>query len=463
MKPRAKNSPGHRVCFFPANRNCWEEYLFIAKKIQAGNLAQPYMLAEFELEERGADFRQAEGLPLHVLAPLQEEAAPGAIERILCKVRGEEAGASFAVRRLGKRLDAREAAINEALEEIRPDTVVLSNGRTTLRDLPMIKACRERGVRTVALPLALPAYGAALTSRRRGRSYEGKHYPDLMSRHPGQYMFDQSKREPVSFFPAHAISELEARGMLPPNPWVVGADLCDSVLLAGENERSLLLDDGAEPERLLVTGLRAHDLLYELLDRKNELRIELAEKYGLSAAGKWMIAALPQSAEEGVLSWERHWQEIHFVCQALKDLAAPTLISLHPRMQREQYAFVEKKYGLPIAEERLADLLPAGDIFSSSFSSTVQWAVLCGIPSVIWPWFGVDYDVYDPFPGIRVVRRKDQLNAAYQQLLHDDDLFGRMALEQSRQADRLSPFDGRCMERIVEAICAELLSPSQER
>jgi hypothetical protein len=422
--------------------------------MQSKGMAKPVILADTTLEESGVDFRQVVDLPLHIMPPMTEEEAPGIIERALFKVGGPSSVLPFTRKRCRKQFSAREAAFNKALDQVCPDIVVLSNGRTSMRDLPLIKICRERGVRSIAFPVALPAYGASLTSRRKGQFFKGKYYPSLVRKYPGQYLTDQSSGETVSYYPAHMILELESAGILPPNPWVVGANLCDTVLLAGENERDLLLGGGAEPERLSVTGLRAHDSLYELLGKKEELRKHLSEKYGLPAHGKLMIAALPQSAEEGMLTWERHWQEIRFICQTIKEIGAPTLISLHPRMKREQYGFVETEYGLPIAEERLADFLPVGDIFSSSFSSTVQWAVLCGIPSVIWPWFGVDYDVFDPFSGIKVVKKKDQLSISYQQLISDENLFSGMALEQRRQADRFSPFDGRCMERIIEVICA---------
>jgi hypothetical protein len=121
-------------------------------------------------------------------------------------------------------------------------------------------------------------------------------------------------------------------------------------------------------------------------------------------------------------------------------------------MKYETYKFIEQQYKIYIAKEKLADILPVADIFSATFSSTVQWAVLCEIPAIVFDFYGLNYTCYDFLKGVIKVNEKSKLEKEINRLLNDDEYYKKMAKEQAKIAGYISPFDGKCLERIADVI-----------
>ena len=136
----------------------------------------------------------------------------------------------------------------------------------------------------------------------------------------------------------------------------------------------------------------------------------------------------------------------------LLEMEANCLISLHPKMDLRRYRFIEAEYGIPISTERLVDILPAAGIFAATFSSTVQWAVLCRVPTVLFDFYGFNYPMYESLKGVKVVTDKMAFAPHLRRLLLNQEYYLEMSSEQEKMAACISPFDGRCMERILAVI-----------
>ena len=108
---------------------------------------------------------------------------------------------------------------------------------------------------------------------------------------------------------------------------------------------------------------------------------KICKKYNLCPDKKIIICALPQLAEHNILDWENHWKEIEFLVSTISSRKQNLILSLHPKMEREKYLFLEEKYNCKIAEERLFEFLPIADLFIATFSSTIIWSVFCEISS----------------------------------------------------------------------------------
>ena len=109
----------------------------------------------------------------------------------------------------------------------------------------------------------------------------------------------------------------------------------------------------------------------------------ILEKYQLDNESEIVIIALPQFVEHNELPWREHWEEIHFLLKTLDGQPNKNiLISLHPRMDKKNYTFLEHQYDVKILNERLADVLPIADLFVATYSGTVMGCI-CGVKSVV--------------------------------------------------------------------------------
>jgi len=369
----------------------------------------------------------------------------------------DASGFSFKRRegQLSDLLQKRLIAIKKVLLETNPVSVVVTGDRHQVGgwEPAVLKACRELNILTIIPPISFTANVKDLPfSRRHKKLFQADLFPKVKAKYPKQYIYDDVSKSNIFFYPPFLIEALAKSDMLPENPWVMGGGHSTFILADGEETKQRYIMLGCKPEKIIITGHPTHDNLYGLYKNRHSLRNNLNREYGFDPNKKLIIAALPQLAEHGIKDWKTHWDEIRFLCNTFSQLQANCLISLHPKMKYNQYKFIEDEYNIPISKQPLSEILPAADIFASTFSSTIQWAVLCQIPSIVFDFYGFNYTMYDYLTGIRIINKKTELLGELEKLIKDESYYAHMAAEQKRFSDYISPFDGKCMKRIADVI-----------
>ena len=358
-------------------------------------------------------------------------------------------------------LQKRLVAIKKILLQTNPVSVVVTGDRHQADgwEPAVLKACRELNIPAVIPPVSITANIESLPVTRRSRKiFQADNFPEVKAKYPKQYIYDKVSKSNIFFYPPFLIKALAKSDMLPENPWVMGGGNSTFVLADGEETKKRYIRFGCKQEKIIVTGHPTHDNLYGLYNNRHNLRNDLNQKYDFDPDKKLIIIALPQLAEHGIKDWKSHWDEIRFLCDIFSGQQTNCLISLHPKMKYDQYKFIEDEYNIPISEPPLSEILPAADIFAATFSSTIQWTVLCGIPSIVFDFYGFNYTTYDYLTGIKIINKKTELYGELDKLIKDENYYAHMSAEQKRFSDYISPFDGRCMERIVNI----LLQPKME-
>lgn len=446
------------VVFLAVKKHSLAELCDLAALVRAEDCARVSVVIPPELESPAKELCRGLGLDYRALPPQAPKAVGlgesllGLAERVARKLMGWAGGRLFAQRRYARELDYQLLNARRILDEMRPAYLVLTNGRLRNWELAFMKAAGERGIRRVVPCYAFSGLALDLVQARKSGDHQARFHARAARRYPRQFFVDPRRGESYSFYPAYMLGAAERAGALPPNPWVPGGNLCELVMVTGMEAQRLMVENGAEARRLVITGQLSHDILHERLRDKERLSVQLRQGYGLADQGKLVALAMPQYGEHGTLPWPEHWRCAHLLCESLRRSGAACLVSLHPRMDPSAYRFVEDQYGLRIAEERLADILPACDLFVSNLSSTLEWAVLCGIPAVAVNFANVDQYHFGGLQGVEVARDPDDFAVRLDRMLSDERHYGEAVQGQVQRRADLSPFDGRCGQRIMSAI-----------
>ena len=358
-------------------------------------------------------------------------------------------------KQLSELLHKRLVAIKKILLETNPVSVVVTGDRHQADgwEPALLKACRDLNIPAIIPPISFTANSEGLPVTRRGRkAFYADKFLEVKARYPKQYIYDGVSKSNIFFYPPSLMEALAKNDMLPENPWVMGGGHSTFVLADGEETKERYVRLGCKPKKIIVTGHPGHDNLHSLYKNRQNLKNNLNQEYDFDPDKKLIMIALPQLAEHGIKDWKTHWNEIRFLCDVFSRQQANCLISLHPKMKYEQYEFIENQYGIPILKRSLSEILPAADIFAATFSSTVQWAVLCGIPSIVFDFYGLNYTMYDYLTGTKIINKKTELPGELDKLINDENYYANMAAEQQKFSGYISPFDGKCMERIVDVI-----------
>ena len=342
----------------------------------------------------------------------------------------------------------------ELLRRLKPRCVLVPDDRSLAGGfLPaMIKACKDLDVHNLIPPISHAGDQTDLTNLGNRARLVVSGVEWFKQAYPKQVVQNSRTGQWHSFYTIVTTRLLRRFGVLPTNPWVLGGGNCALVLADGEECRERYLRAGCAPDKIRITGHVSTDSIYSGYQRRDELKQQLVERYGLDSERPLLLLALPQFAEHGQMSWQEHWDELHFLCRAAAVSNADVLVSLHPKMDAVRYDFIQSDYGIAVAEQPMREIIPAADLFVATFSSTVIWAVLCNIPTLVPDIFRIDYGMFDRMDNVEVISDMDKFEQRLKQLAADTGQ--REALKKAGlpAINWLSPFDGRSGKRVVEAI-----------
>lgn len=341
-------------------------------------------------------------------------------------------------------------SFSELFDTVKPDIVAASSDRGRWDDLTILRLCRERGVPSVLIPFSIAADKEDMPLIRRDMVYEADLFPEIRDKYPAMVAEDYRTGERRFFYAPWTIVALDKMGLLPEDPWVQGGGNSDIVLVDGELAKRRLVSFGCIPEKIRVTGMASYDSLFKGGQDKAALRNTLNFRYGFVSKSPLVIFAVPVFFEHKIKSWDENHRFLTTISKVLRGSGCNLLISLHPKMDRSRYLFFEE-YGFSLAEERLAAVLPAADVFLTTVSSTSLWAAGLGIAQIILNDTGLPDTFYRHLPNTFF----DDLSCerSFESLLRKT--LRRASQNGAVKHDGIIMLDGRATERIVDLLMGQ--------
>lgn len=165
-------------------------------------------------------------------------------------------------------------------------------------------------------------------------------------------------------------------------PWIIGGGDATVVALSNKEDYEELLglchDEEIQKKYVLTKGIEETLISGSFLNRE-VLRKIICKKYGIKGE-KVFIFALPQLYEHKMASWEVCRYNVVKITERLLSQDADILISLHPKMEKERYQFIENDDRVRIVDEALSSIIGMADAFVVlDDCSTKEWAESLGI------------------------------------------------------------------------------------
>lgn len=356
----------------------------------------------------------------------------------------------------------RKENVQKLFDEHHFDSIVVAGDRHLFYENVILFEAKKRNVPCYIPPISISnnPQDSAKYKLTKAANYDVTDNIDFQEKWPEQCCKIQQGKI-ATFYEFWRIRPLFELDVLPPSPWIMGAGLSTRYMVGGEADANRYIANGVADKKLLVTGDSEFDELYQVFLNKEDLFRNIVEKYRLSKKRKIIIVALPQLYEHGLLPYDEHMDVIYTICKALQKTKSNVLVSLHPKMDINNYQFLKSEYDLSIIEERLSDILPIAAVFiTGKGSSTWIWSVLCEIPVLVCDWYGHDAEISDSNYGVSAIKNKNHLETKLANLINDDKHYDEI-VEQCRKSKHLvGRFDGRCGERIARQILNLNLSGS---
>lgn len=344
-----------------------------------------------------------------------------------------------------------------------PHALILYGDRHLGFEQALIKLFKDKDLPSIIIPVATSDPEASVYLRRNNREFfcSGIAAPLLnrVAKHINYGWVYKLKGKEYLFYSSGKALAGYFLDMISLNPWYIGGGHSTLVGVESEEIKKRYLKFGIPEEKIIVTGHPSHDHLFEKYNNRDLLKKEVCKKYDFNERNKLIICAVPHMAEHNIITWDTHWVIINLLVQNLAKTGHNILLSLHPKSGLNKYQLLEKKYACRISDEPLKEILAAADIFVATFSSTLQWAIICRIPFIIVDFYKFNYTFLDHISGIIKVTNGEDFISALKRIIDDEKYYAEIKMNLDKYGS-LTPFDGLSRKRIIQVI--ELLVKKEE-
>lgn len=341
---------------------------------------------------------------------------------------------------------------NKALklfDEFSPTVVFAFGDRHIDLEAPILMAAKERGVKVIIPYVTFSDKSGLLTIRK---VIHGLHIFSNISLYRLYSIFRLKSQVYENYFyqtPSvlHALNKL---GGISKNPWCIGNGMSDVVCVDSFYTLKRYVSEGVSEDKIKIAGDLAYDTLFDHINDKDKLRREFFEQHRLGQDKPIIVLALPQFAEQGVMDWEQHWKEVNYLTESLSSLNCTLLISLHPRVNPLDYEYLRGQMNILISSKPLNQILPIADLFIAVNSSTVIWAVLCGIQTVVLDFYGLDSLIFRHLNSIKYITNRSNLGIQVNEILGNVNSVNFKSDWETLSKDEI--FDGQVVNRYYKII-----------
>ena len=217
----------------------------------------------------------------------------------------------------------------------------------------------------------------------------------LLVRLLGPFLPNQMNQENRLYFDPTTLVVLLWHRTLPTNPWAKGSlALIDCLGVESRLIHDRLIDYGISGQRMRVTGLP----IYDFLDFS--ATPDTSEKPDKPV----LLLALPQYAEHGAMTIEGALTIIRPLLESLTHYHGKVVVSLHPRMKLEDYEATLSEFPFEYTTGGVNEWLKKCAVFvSTNSSSTIYWALMLGIPTILLNHVYPKSDLFRDFDSLRYV------------------------------------------------------------
>jgi hypothetical protein len=351
----------------------------------------------------------------------------------------------------------RYVLINKILEIHKPSIVVLGGDMVGYDTSVYIKLAHRKNIPVLIVPSTMS------NGLEQAEAYY--HNPDhslgrwinrlAANLHPGWVLKHRGRK--LLRVPGERVLLMELLGLAPPLPWVFNSGYADAIAIESKQMKQYYLDCGIQEKQLRLVGSLADDLMVNMIKNRNQYRAEVCKEFGLKNNKPILLSALPpdflympggrpecdfNTYPELVRFWVRSIaiaEEYHvFVC-------------LHPSATYETFKYIEN-WGVKIVKRNTAELVPLCDIYVASVSSTIRWAIACGIPVINYDVYRYRYTDYLGIEGVLIVEEQNDFKNSIKTLVKDNNFYNQIMKAQGSIAGNWGMFDGKVGKRMISLI-----------
>lgn len=201
----------------------------------------------------------------------------------------------------------------------------------------------------------------------------------------------ENKESSVLWGNSLEIVMMKILGLKSKNPLIALNEFIDNVLVPSSIHKNRLVKCGFNPEKIISTGDISFDIIY------NEKQKKICDNHN----NKLLLYSIVPDLKRDMIygSYENYKESYVEIFEKFKKRGWNVICNPHPSTDLNTIEYFENK-GFLIDRNDIAEVLPKADLYLTSYSSTIFWALALGIPTINHDIYDFDYVGYNEFSGV---------------------------------------------------------------
>jgi hypothetical protein len=351
------------------------------------------------------------------------------------------------------------ARIRALFRSIDPDLLILSIDIPGYDTAVYVKVAHQFGRKAILLSMMMTTgLGQAEVYYHDRNHHVSGVFGRLIARLFPKWVITHRSR-PVFRVPPGRILAMELLRLAPPKPWLFNSSWADVINMESEAMVDYFATAGMPRERMILTGSTTDDVMVDIRAHLSERREALCRSLGLPIDRPIILTALPpnflrQSGGRPECDFDGNFDgliDFWFKC-CCSVSGYNVIVALHPSVPASEAEKLER-YGARVAKLNTAELIPLCDFFVASVSSTIRWAIACGIPVVNYDVYRYRYHTdFIGAEGVLTCEEQDEFKSLLKRMASDPEFAAEVRRKQMKVAGRWGWLDGRSGERLVQLV-----------
>lgn len=230
------------------------------------------------------------------------------------------------------------------------------------------------------------------------------------------------------------------------NPWMYCTGYSRAVVATSEFHKQYLQRSGVPSEKIINLGTLCDDVLAtSFLKRKarKERTDEVHEKPLL------LCGLPPDQSRETVYGSYTDFLLAWADCLLKAEKAGwQVVVRPHPAVKDDAVQLLKDK-GLSVSFEDTASLIPIADIYFTSISSTIRWALACGVPVINHDIYMYNYSDFEDASGIFTTIEPVKMQVELERLINNLEELGHVQRALSKEREFWGYLDGKNGDRLL--------------
>lgn len=204
-------------------------------------------------------------------------------------------------------------------------------------------------------------------------------------------------------------------------------------------------------EKIVLTGSVNDDQLKELLSKRESAKMKLYNNFDFDSTKKLIVFSFIPEYPGNKIFKDYH-DYISSVSGSLSEIRDFEVVyQFHPAVP-ESDRKIAYDLNLKICDWPTLELIAVADLYATSYSSTIRWAIAAAVPVLNINMYAFNYEDFSNCRGVMEIKSRKDFDLNIKKLKEGTSLYNDLLQAQRNDAEQWGMQDGNSGERIVQLI-----------